>query len=32
MHRYNPYAQEKRQAFMAAMARIDGLLKAKEQG
>lgn len=32
MHRFNPYAQEKRQAFMTAMARIDGLLKAEEIG
>ncbi len=30
MHRYNPYAREKREAFMAAMARIHDHLKEKE--
>jgi len=30
MHRYNPYAREKREAFMAAMAGIDADLKEKE--
>ncbi len=30
MHRFNPYAREKRQAFMDAMARIDAQLRAIE--
>jgi len=30
MHRYNPYAREKREAFMASMARIHNHLKEKE--
>lgn len=30
MHRFNPYARRKREDFMAAMARIDEQLKAKE--
>lgn len=31
MHRFNPYAREKRQAFMDAMARIDDQLRAIEK-
>ena len=30
MHRYNPYAREKREAFMAAMGQIDAQLKKRE--
>lgn len=32
MHHYNPYAREKRKAFMDAMAGIDERLKEKEDG
>jgi prephenate dehydrogenase len=32
MHRYNPYAREKREAFMTAMARIHDHLNEREKG